>query len=56
MFAVFAEGHSKFTCRVGAEIADYAHWLGLDLETEKELVWICREGLKAKLPADWKAL
>lgn len=39
-----------------AEIADYAQWLGLDLEAEKELVWICREGLKAKLPADWKAL
>ncbi|KAL0020621.1 hypothetical protein WJX79_002482 [Trebouxia sp. C0005] len=37
------------------EIADYAQWLGLDLESEKELVWICREGLKAKLPADWKA-
>ena len=41
---------------VCAEIADYAQWLGLDLESEKELVWICREGLKAKLPADWKAL
>ncbi|KAL3158420.1 hypothetical protein ABBQ38_010655 [Trebouxia sp. C0009 RCD-2024] len=38
------------------EIADYAQWLGLDLEAEKDLVWICREGLKAKLPADWKAL
>lgn len=37
------------------EIADYAQWLGLDLEAEKDLVWICREGLKAKLPADWKA-
>lgn len=39
-----------------AEIADYAQWLGLDLDAEKELVWICREGLKAKLPAEWKAL
>ena len=39
-----------------AEIADYAQWLGLDLETEQELVWICRDGLKAKLPSDWKAL
>ena len=39
-----------------AEIADYAQWLGLDLATEQELVWICRDGLKAKLPDDWKAL
>ena len=39
-----------------AEIADYAQWLGLDLEAEKELAWICREGLKAKLPVEWKAL
>ena len=44
-----------FYCCI-AEIADYAQWLGLDLEAEKELVWICREGLKAKLPSDWKAL
>ena len=33
---------------------DYAKWLGMDLETESELMWIAREGLKAPLPPDWK--
>eukprot|EP00775_Hariotina_reticulata_P011023 gene11023-11177_t len=37
-----------------AEIVEYAIWLGMDLENEKELLWIAREGLKAPLPADWK--
>ena len=56
MLTVFTERTCKLTLHVLAEIADYAQWLGLDLDSEKELVWICREGLKAKLPADWKAL
>ena len=33
---------------------DYAKWLGMDLETEKDLMWIAREGLKAPLPEHWK--
>ena len=33
---------------------DYAKWLGLDLEAEKDLLWIAREGLKAPLPEHWK--
>ncbi|KAF5838916.1 hypothetical protein DUNSADRAFT_2007 [Dunaliella salina] len=36
------------------EIQDYASWLGMDLEEEKELMWIAREGLKAPLPEGWK--
>lgn len=36
------------------EILEYAKWLGMDAEKDKELMWIAREGLKAPLPADWK--
>ena len=56
MLTVFFDSVCRLTPGGLAEIADYAQWLGLDLDSEKELVWICREGLKAKLPADWKAL
>jgi len=37
-----------------AEIVEYAKWLGMDLEADKELFWVAREGLKAPLPPDWK--
>ena len=36
------------------EIKEYAVWLGMDLENEKDLLWIASEGLKAPLPEDWK--
>ena len=36
------------------EIAEYAKWLGMDLEADKHLFWVAREGLKAPLPPDWK--
>ncbi|KAL6762719.1 hypothetical protein V8C86DRAFT_581479 [Haematococcus lacustris] len=36
------------------EITEYAQWLGMDLEKEKDLMWIAREGLKAPLPEQWK--
>ena len=36
------------------EMIDYAKWLGMDLEKEKDLMWIAREGLKAPLPDNWK--
>lgn len=36
------------------EVWEYARWLGMDPETEDELLWIAREGIKAPLPADWK--
>ncbi len=36
------------------EILEYAKWLGMDIETEKHLFWIAREGLKAPLPENWK--
>eukprot|EP00873_Tetraselmis_striata_P036940 jgi/Tetstr1/457204/TSEL_043852.t1 len=37
-----------------AEIAEYAKWLGMDMDKETELMWIAREGLKAPLPEHWK--
>lgn len=36
------------------EVNEYAKWLGMDLEVDKALLWIAREGLKAPLPEDWK--
>ena len=29
-------------------------WRAQDLEADKELFWVAREGLKAPLPPDWK--
>ena len=36
------------------EVIEYAKWLGMDLDADKELWWIAREGLKAPLPENWK--
>lgn len=30
------------------EVLEYATWLGMDLEAERDLFWIAREGLKAR--------
>jgi centrosomal protein CEP164 len=37
------------------EIEDYARYLGLDLEEDKELLYLAKEGLTASLPENWKA-
>ena len=37
------------------EITEYAKWIGMDVEADATLMWIAREGLKSKLPAQWKA-
>jgi len=37
------------------EVSEYAEWLGMDLTQDLDLLWIAREGLKAPLPAPWKA-
>jgi WW domain len=37
-----------------SEIVEYAVFLGIDLEKEKDLLWIAREGLKAPLPEAWR--
>lgn len=36
------------------EIIEYAHWIGMDRDKDKDLFWIAREALLAPLPADWK--
>jgi hypothetical protein len=37
-----------------AEVLEYAKWLGMDLEGDRDLFWIAREGLMAPLPNNWK--
>ncbi|KAJ3091294.1 hypothetical protein HK102_001039 [Quaeritorhiza haematococci] len=36
------------------EILEYAKFLGIDPEKEKDLLWIARDSLKAPLPPNWK--
>mmetsp|Transcript_92421 Transcript_92421/g.146108 ORF Transcript_92421/g.146108 Transcript_92421/m.146108 type:complete len:117 (-) Transcript_92421:102-452(-) len=36
------------------EIEEYAEWLGMDIEKDRDLFWIARQGLKAPLPKPWK--
>jgi len=36
------------------EILEYAEYLGISLEEDKDLLYLAKEGLKAPLPADWK--
>jgi len=36
------------------EILEYAQWLGIDVEKERDFFWIARQGLKAPLPEHWK--
>ncbi|KAJ3274153.1 hypothetical protein HDV01_003436 [Terramyces sp. JEL0728] len=36
------------------EIEEYGQFLGMNPKSEKHLLWIARESLKAKLPPDWK--
>ncbi len=36
------------------EVAEYAQYLGIDPQRDKDLLWIAKEGLKAPLPEPWK--
>lgn len=36
------------------QIVEYARWLGMDVDADRDLLYIAREGLKAPLPGDWK--
>jgi len=38
----------------GAEVEEYAKYLGMDLKEDKDLFYIAKEGLKAPLPNPWK--
>lgn len=37
------------------EVREYAAWLGMDVETDEDLLWLACEGLKAPLPRPWRA-
>uniref|UniRef100_H3DA31 Centrosomal protein of 164 kDa n=1 Tax=Tetraodon nigroviridis TaxID=99883 RepID=H3DA31_TETNG len=37
-----------------AEVQDYAREIGIDPNTEPELLWLAREGIVAPLPSQWK--
>lgn len=37
-----------------SEVQDYAREIGLDPNTEPELLWLAREGIVAPLPSQWK--
>ena len=36
------------------EIEDYAGYLGMDMQHDRDLFYIAKEGLKAPLPGPWK--
>uniref|UniRef100_A0A3B4WZF8 Centrosomal protein of 164 kDa n=1 Tax=Seriola lalandi dorsalis TaxID=1841481 RepID=A0A3B4WZF8_SERLL len=36
------------------EIKEYAREIGIDPDSEQELLWLAREGIVAPLPAEWK--
>ena len=36
------------------EVTDYAQWLGLDSDSEKDLAWLAKEALMAPLPPYWR--
>lgn len=36
------------------EVEEYAEWLGMDLDTDSEFLWIARKGLKMPLPHPWR--
>lgn len=38
------------------EIIEYAKYLGIDINTDQDLLWIAVEGLKAPVPEPWRAI
>jgi DNA repair exonuclease SbcCD ATPase subunit len=36
------------------DVVEYATWMGMDLDADRDLFWIAREGLMAPLPMNWK--
>lgn len=37
------------------EVAEYAEFLGIDVEKEPDLLWIAKQGVSAPVPSPWKA-
>ena len=36
------------------EVLEFANFLGINLDTEKHLLYLAREGLEAQLPQEWR--
>eukprot|EP01034_Spumella_vulgaris_P025066 gene25066-31477_t len=36
------------------DVIEYAKWLGMNPESDRDLLYIAREGLKARMPAEWR--
>ena len=36
------------------EVLEFASFLGINLDTEKHLLYLAREGLEAQLPQEWR--
>lgn len=39
---------------LSSEIQEYAREIGIDPDSEPELLWLAREGIVAPLPPEWK--
>jgi centrosomal protein CEP164 len=54
------EGNSwemfEFLITLISEIREYAKFLGMDPDVDKNFIWIAKQGLKAPLPEGWKAM
>lgn len=45
---------SLITLPLSSEIQEYAREIGIDPNSEPELLWLAREGIVAPLPPEWK--
>ncbi|XP_073513171.1 centrosomal protein of 164 kDa isoform X1 [Phyllobates terribilis] len=51
---ILEEDHDESYIPQEHEIQEYARMIGIDPDTEAELMWLAREGIVAPLPPDWK--
>ena len=42
--------------QVVAEVKEFADYLGMDVEVDKDLLWIAVDAMTAKLPEHWEEL
>ncbi|KAM5131895.1 centrosomal protein of 164 kDa [Mantella aurantiaca] len=51
---ILEEDHDESYIPQEHEIQEYARMIGINPDTEHELMWLAREGIVAPLPPDWK--
>ncbi|XP_073441339.1 centrosomal protein of 164 kDa isoform X2 [Dendrobates tinctorius] len=51
---ILEEDHDESYIPQENEIQEYARAIGIDPDTEAELMWLAREGIVVPLPPDWK--